>query len=111
LVHKGVVVQMANKMEEKYFWQEDLDDDHILLGLSHEGQKEVGTVSFIDFYDDIQDVQVGDPLVSVEGSKAVTELEAPINGKVIKANLDLADNPEKINSHDHQDNWIVELAK
>ena len=54
---------------------------------------------------------MGDPLVSVEGSKAVTELEAPINGKVIKANLDLADNPEKINSHDHQDNWIVELAK
>ena len=69
------------------------------------------SVSFIDFYDDIQDVQAGDPLVSVEGSKAVTELEAPINGKVIKANLDLADNPEKINSHDHQDNWIVELAK
>ncbi|WP_258231765.1 glycine cleavage system protein H [Bombilactobacillus bombi] len=100
---------MTNNSEQQYFWQEKLENNHIRLGLSPEGQDEVGEVSFVDFPDDLKEVQKGDPIISVEGAKSVTELEAPIAGKVAKVNVDLLDHPEKINNSDHDDNWIIEL--
>lgn len=100
---------MADKTEEKYFWQEKLDNQHVRLGLNSAGQDEVGEVSFVDFPDDLKEVQAGDPIVSVEGAKSVTELESPIAGHVAKVNVDLLDHPEKINNDNHNDNWVIEL--
>jgi glycine cleavage system H protein len=45
----------------------------------------------------------------VESTKAVSELFAPISGKVTKINSALADEPSTINSDPYGAGWIIEL--
>jgi hypothetical protein len=42
-------------------------------------------------------------------AKAVTELLSPLTGVVVKFHTELTDNPEKLNSTDKKDNWILEV--
>jgi len=51
----------------------------------------------------------GSPFGVVESTKAVSELFAPISGKVTKVNSALTDEPAKINSDPYGAGWIVEV--
>ncbi len=46
----------------------------------------------------------------VESTKAVSELFAPVSGKVTKVNTALSDEPSNINSDPYGAGWIVEVA-
>ena len=54
-------------------------------------------------------VTAGSPFGVVESTKAVSELFAPISGKVTKVNAALADEPSTINSDPYGAGWIVEV--
>ena len=51
-----------------------------------------------------------DPFGVVESTKAVSELFAPISGKVTKVNTALSDEPATINTDPYGAGWIVEVA-
>ncbi|UQS83176.1 glycine cleavage system protein H [Bombilactobacillus thymidiniphilus] len=97
--------------EQDYFWQDQLANGHTLIGLNEKGQEEIGTAAFVDFAPNLKNVQLGDPLVAIEGSKVVTQFDTPLAGKVVQINQDLLEHPENLNSSDHQATWIVELAE
>ena len=46
---------------------------------------------------------------SVESVKSVSEIYAPISGKVVRINEKLEDTPEMINESPYDDGWLVEL--
>jgi glycine cleavage system H protein len=54
-------------------------------------------------------VTAGSPFGVVESTKAVSELFAPISGKVTKINNALADEPATINTDPYGAGWIIEL--
>ena len=41
--------------------------------------------------------------------KSVSEIYAPVSGKVVKANSKLDNSPETINESPYDDGWLVEL--
>jgi glycine cleavage system H protein len=45
----------------------------------------------------------------VESTKSVSEIYAPISGKVVAVNTNLDSNPEIINSDPYGQGWIVEI--
>jgi glycine cleavage system H protein len=45
----------------------------------------------------------------VESTKAVSELFAPVTGKVIKINQALVDAPEGINDDPYEKGWMIEV--
>jgi glycine cleavage system H protein len=45
----------------------------------------------------------------VESTKAVSELFAPVSGKVTKVNKALVDAPEGINDDPHEKGWMIEI--
>jgi glycine cleavage system H protein len=45
----------------------------------------------------------------VESTKSVSEIYAPISGKVVAINNKLDSNPETINSDPYGDGWIAEI--
>ncbi|ALV22786.1 MULTISPECIES: glycine cleavage system protein H [Carnobacterium] len=87
------------------------DGSNYRIGLSEKGQDDLGEVMFVEVPSDLNEVATGDNLIGVEGAKAVTELTAPFSGKVSRFNEALADDPEKLNSPDPQDNWILDLSE
>jgi len=55
------------------------------------------------------EVKQMDVFGSVESIKAVSDLYAPLSGKVIKVNERLNTNPELVHQSPYQDGWIIEI--
>lgn len=90
-------------------WIEQLEDTY-KIGLSEKGQDDVGDVMFVDLPAFGDELKVGDNIIGVEGAKAVTEIIAPVEGKVVNVHKELEDEMELLNSTDRADNWILELT-
>jgi glycine cleavage system H protein len=52
-------------------------------------------------------VEAGKPFGTVESVKAVSDLYAPVGGKVVEVNAALADKPEWINEDPYTKGWMV----
>ncbi len=85
-------------------------------------QGNTGTVGITQFaVDQLGDVtmvelpRVGETLTrgkvfgTVESVKAVSDLYAPVSGKVSKVNTGLSDAPESVNGSPYGDGWMVEI--
>jgi len=46
---------------------------------------------------------------TVESVKAISEIFAPISGKVMETNQNLVENPELLNEHPYTDGWIIKV--
>ncbi|RPA60151.1 glycine cleavage system protein H [Aerococcus agrisoli] len=91
---------------EDGIYLEELNDGQVRIGLSAYGSDAVGEVSYFTFLN--EDELVADqPFFSVEGSKAVTDMVAPISGKVVERHDALVDEPEILNALDEKEKWIV----
>lgn len=78
------------------------------IGISDHAQKELGDLVFINLPEVGMEVVAGDVLCDVESVKAVSDLYAPVSGKVIKVNEELESAPELINQ-DAMGAWICEI--
>lgn len=82
---------------------EEQADGTVRIGLSSYGSDAVGEVSF--FND--RELVAGEPFFSVEGSKAVTDMLAPISADIVSKNESLTDQPELLNEDDEILKWLV----
>ena len=82
----------------------------------------VATVGITDFaQDQLRDIvfvelpAVGDKVSKedafgvVESVKAVSDIYAPVSGKVLEVNDDLPDNPEMVNEDAYGDGWMIKI--
>ena len=53
------------------------------------------------------EVTAGEPFGSVESVKTVSELYAPVSGKVVEVNEELGDSPENVNTSPYGDGWMI----
>ena len=53
------------------------------------------------------EIKTDDPFGSVESVKTVSELYAPVSGKVVEINADLEDSPEFVNESPYDKAWMV----
>lgn len=78
------------------------------VGISDHAQKELGDLVFINLPEEGATVEAGDVLCDVESVKAVSDLYAPVSGKIVKVNEELEGAPELINQ-DAMGAWICEI--
>ncbi|WP_240470651.1 glycine cleavage system protein H [Atopococcus tabaci] len=90
-------------------WIEKTGDTY-RFGLSEKGQDDIGEVMFAELPDVMEALKADETVIGVEGAKAVTELTAPVSGKVVRVHKEVEDQPELLNSPDKDDNWIMELT-
>ena len=78
------------------------------IGISDHAQSELGDLVFINLPEVGMEVNAGDVLCDVESVKAVSDLYAPVSGKVVQVNEELESAPELINQ-DAMGAWICEI--
>ena len=78
------------------------------VGISDHAQKELGDLVFINLPEVGAEVTAGETLCDVESVKAVSDLYAPVSGKIVKVNEELEGSPELINQ-DAMGAWICEI--
>ena len=80
-----------------------------LVGITEYAQSELGDVVFVDLPEIGKEVAKGDTLLAVESVKAVSDVYAPVAGKIVAINDALSDSPELVNSASFGDGWMVKL--
>lgn len=94
------------KYSENGFWVEKIENDLYRIGLSEKGQDDLGDVAFFEILA-TQEISTSESMISVEASKATTELTAPLNAQVVEWHTALEKTPELLNSTDVNENWIA----
>ncbi len=77
------------------------------VGITDYAQKQLGDIVFLDLPEVGKSVKKGDQLGTVESVKAVSEIFAPVSGKVAEVNKALAEKPEGINQDAHGNGMVV----
>jgi len=84
-----------------------------VIGVTRFAVDQLGDVTQVDLPKEGEMVRQGDIFGSVESVKAVSDLFAPLSGKVVKVNSPLGESPEYVNEEPYDEGWMihVELSK
>ncbi|MEX1031562.1 MAG: glycine cleavage system protein GcvH [Paenibacillaceae bacterium] len=94
------------KYSEEHEWAK-IEGNRVTVGITDFAQGELGDIVFVELPEVGDTLQFGDPFGSVESVKTVSELYAPVSGKVVEVNVALVDAPEKVNESPYADGWMV----
>lgn len=100
------------RYSEEHEWAK-INGNQVTIGITDFAQGELGDIVFVELPEVGDVIQFGDPFGSVESVKTVSELYAPVSGKVVEVNSALVEAPEKVNESPYGDGWmiIVELSE
>ena len=79
------------------------------IGVTDYAQQQLGDVVFVDLPEPGATLTKGEQFGSIESVKAVSDLYAPMSGRVVEVNGRLQDQPESVNQDPHGA-WMVAIA-
>lgn len=80
-----------------------------IIGVTDYAQGELGDIVYIDIDPNIAEIKAGEAFGTVEAVKTVSDLYAPVSGKVIELNKKLANEPQVVNSDPYGDGWMIKI--
>lgn len=86
-----------------------VEGDTGMIGITDYAQGELGDIVYVDINPDITELSAGEPFGTIEAVKTVSDLYAPVNGKVIEVNKKLNDEPQLVNSDPYGEGWIIKI--
>ena len=96
------------KYTQEHEWVR-IDGKKAVVGITEFAQEQLGDIVFVELPVVGSEVEQESPFGVVESVKTVSDLYAPVSGKVTAVNKDLETNPEKVNSEPYCGGWIVEI--
>ncbi|WP_102028552.1 glycine cleavage system protein GcvH [Salirhabdus sp. Marseille-P4669] len=91
---------------EEHEWVK-VEGDKVRIGITDFAQSELGDIVFVELPEVGDEIEADEPFGSVESVKTVSELYAPISGKVVEINEDLDDSPEFVNESPYEKAWMI----
>jgi len=77
------------------------------VGVTHYAQHQLGDVVFVELPGTGDRVEAGKSFAVVESVKSVSDIYAPVGGRVVEVNAQLEDQPELINEDPYGKGWIA----
>jgi glycine cleavage system H protein len=94
---------------KEHEWAKKLDDGSVAVGVDDYAQSQLHEIVYVELPEVDAEVAQGGALGAVESVKAVSDVYAPVGGKVVEVNEELLDSPEKINDDPYGEGWIAKL--
>lgn len=94
------------KYSDEHEWVR-VENNQATIGITDFAQGELGDIVFVELPKVGDVLEFGEPFGSVESVKTVSELYAPLSGKVIKVNEELEGSPEQVNESPYEAGWMV----
>ncbi|MDP4086349.1 MAG: glycine cleavage system protein GcvH [Bacillota bacterium] len=91
---------------EEHEWVK-VEGENVRVGITDFAQHELGDIVFVELPEVGDEITADEPFGSVESVKTVSELYAPISGKVVEINEELSDNPEFVNESPYEKAWMI----
>jgi glycine cleavage system H protein len=94
------------RYSEEHEWVK-VEGDKVRIGITDFAQSELGDIVFVELPEVGAELTANEPFGSVESVKTVSELYAPVSGKVVEVNEELNDNPEYVNESPYEKAWMI----
>lgn len=95
---------------EEHEWVRRTGPTAVRVGITDYAQSQLGDVVFVQLPDVDKDVTAGESIAEVESTKSVSDIYAPLTGKVVAVNEDLVQSPETLNTDPYDEGWLFDLA-
>ncbi|HEU4386135.1 MAG TPA: glycine cleavage system protein GcvH [Anaeromyxobacteraceae bacterium] len=79
----------------------------VVVGITEFAQDQLGDIVYVELPSVGDEVKKGEAFGVVESTKAVSDLFAPVSGKVVEVNDPLSDAPETINEDPYEEGWMI----
>lgn len=83
-----------------------LEDGKVTVGITDYAQDALGDVVYVEIPEVGAQVEASAKVSEVESTKSVSDIYAPIAGKVVAVNAELSDSPERLNDDPYGEGWI-----
>lgn len=94
------------KYSKEHEWVR-VEGNKAYIGISDFAQSELGDIVFVELPSVGDEISANDSFGSVESVKTVSELYAPVSGKVVEVNTELDDSPELVNDSPYEKAWMI----
>ncbi len=101
------------KYTEDHEWVK-IEGGRATVGITHHAQDQLGDIVFVELPEVGRELAKGETFGVVESVKTVSDLYAPLSGKVVEANPVLRESeagfePETVNRSPYGDGWMIVL--
>ncbi len=86
-----------------------VDGNVAVIGITDYAQSELGDIVFVDVDPELAEITKDETFGTIEAVKTVSDLLAPVSGKVIEINPELEDEPQAINEDPYGKGWILKV--
>ena len=94
------------KFMKSHEWARVEGDGKITVGISDHAQGLLGDLVYVELPNVGDRVEAGNACAVVESVKAASDVYAPVTGKIVAVNAELADRPETINEDAYGEGWL-----
>jgi glycine cleavage system H protein len=85
------------------------DGKMVTIGITRFAVDQLGDITQVDLPKEGEGIKKDAVFGSVESVKAVSDLFAPVTGKVVKVNTPLGDSPEYVNEDCYDEGWMIQV--
>jgi glycine cleavage system H protein len=82
----------------------------VRVGITHFAQEQLGDIVYVQLPDVGEEVVAGAPCGELESTKSVSDLFAPVTGRVVARNDELDAAPEQVNADPYGAGWMIEIV-
>lgn len=94
------------KYSKEHEWVR-VEGNQATIGITDFAQDELGDIVYVELPAVGTELVTDSTFGTVESVKTVSDLFAPVSGKVVQVNGALEDTPEKVNESPYQDGWMI----
>ena len=80
-----------------------------IIGITDFAQGELGDVVYVDINPEITDITMSQSFGTIEAVKTVSDLYAPVSGKILELNKRLNDEPQLVNTDPYGEGWLIKI--
>ena len=81
----------------------------VRIGITDYAQDALGDIVFVSLPEVGTEVEAGSPVGELESTKSVSDVYAPLTGKVVARNESLDGSPELVNADPYGEGWLFEI--
>jgi len=96
------------KVSRDHVWV-GVEGQHAFLGLTNHAQMALRQIISVELPDVGDTVERGESFAEIESVRTVSELIAPVSGRVLAVNAELEGHPSIINEDPYDEGWLVEV--
>jgi glycine cleavage system H protein len=100
------------KYTAEHEWVRDPGDQEgaVRVGITDHAQQALGDIVYVDLPEVGTAIEAATPCGELESTKSVSDVYAPVSGRVVAVNDALEATPELVNSDPYGDGWLFEVV-